>query len=187
MTAAFGCGKPAHTNRLIPNFPRLDRATLTRSGALQPGMRTSWVVRDPKGASAIHIELAAAPDGLTISTGDQVQVVRYRYDAMPNGGIKILFLCPSCERICWKLYLDDGRWGCWVCLGLKHPSKVVHGRVMAVYLIEELRRNLARTQPGSLQARRLRARIVELHAILSSDVARVRRDLRRRLKTDYRR
>jgi hypothetical protein len=151
-------------------------------------MRTSWVVKTGAGvASALYIELTAAPDGLTITTGDQVQVVRYRYDAMPNGGLRLFFLCPSCERICWKLYLDDGRWGCWVCLGLKHPSKVVHGRVMAVYQIESLRRSLARVQPGSLQARRLLAGIAELHAILSADVARVRRDLRRRLKNDYRR
>jgi hypothetical protein len=144
------------------------------------------LVRDPTGvAGALSIELTAAADGLTISTSRQQQVVRYWYDAMPSGELRQFFRCPVCERICRSLYFD-GHWGCRTCLKLEYPIKA-SGRVAAAYQIEDLRRSLIKVRPGSPRARRLLAQIAEHHAILSADVARIRRDLRRRLKNDYKR
>ena len=47
MVAAFGSGKPVRTDRWLTRFPRLDRAMLARFGALDPGMKTDWLIRGP--------------------------------------------------------------------------------------------------------------------------------------------
>jgi hypothetical protein len=149
-------------------------------------MRTSWLVKARTGvASAQSIELTAAADGLTISTSGQQQVVRYWYDTMPGGELRQFFRCPVCERICRSLYFDQ-RWACRTCLKLEYPIKA-SGRIVAAYQIENLRRSLIKVRPGSPRARRLLVQIAEHHAILSADIARIRRDLRRRLKNDYKR
>ena len=187
MVAAFGTGwTPSIDRRWLNTFPRLDRGTLMRSGALQPGMRTRWGVNDPMGvAAALSIELVAAADGLTISTNGQQQVVRYWYDTVPCGSLRLFFKCPACERSCRSLYFDQ-HWGCRVCLELTYPVRSTPAsRVLAAHQIADLRRSLIKAQPGSPQWRDLLARIAAHHAILSSDVARIRRDLRRRLKNDY--
>jgi len=186
MVAAFGTGCRRNDHRWLPRFARLDRETLARLGALRLGMRTSWLVRDPLGvAAALCIELTAAADGLTISTSGEHQVVRYWYDTMQGGELRQFFRCPVCERICRSLYFDQ-HWGCRTCLKLEYPIKG-SGRIVAAHRIEDLRRRLIKVRPGSARARRLLAQIAEHHAILSADVARIRRDLRRRLKNDYKR
>jgi hypothetical protein len=170
-------------------FPRLDRGTLTRAGALQPGQRTRWAVKNPKGvARALSIELTAAPDGLTISTGEQVQVVYYWYDgALPHGGLRQFFRCPACERVCRTLYFDS-HWACRVCLKLRYPANsLLAGRAIAVHRVESLQRSLFKARPGSRRWHELRSRIAMHHKILTIDVARIRHDLRRRLKSDYKR
>jgi hypothetical protein len=189
MVSAFGSGKPAKSERWITRFSRLDRGTLARIGVLAPGKRTSWVVRDPTGAAdAIRIELAARQDGLVIAVGNQVQIVRYWYDgALPHGGLRQFFRCPVCERVCRSLYFD-GYFGCRVCLELTYPTdSTPAGRVLAVHQIADLKRGLLETRPGSRRWKDLLAQIAQRHAILTADVARVRRDLRRRLKNDYKR
>jgi hypothetical protein len=185
---AFCSGRHRNDHRWLTRFPRLDRAVLLRSGALQSGMRTEWVLKGGTGvASAVHIACTARQDGLEIRTGDQVQVVTYWYDTLPwRGLLRQFFKCPTCERICRTLFFDR-HWGCRVCLELEYPIKASSGRVVAAYQIEDMRRSLIKTRPGSQQWKELRARIAALHTILSADVARIRRDLRRRLKNDYRR
>jgi hypothetical protein len=188
MVAAFGSGKPAKSERWITVFPRFDRGTLARLGALQPGKRTQWVLKERQGAAPpVRIELAALPDGLVITTGDLVQVARYHYDKVPCGSQRQFFRCPVCERVCRTLYLDQ-RWGCRVCLNLRYwTDSTPASRVLAVHQIANLQRGLLETRPGSRRWKDLLARIAQRHAILTADVARVRRDLRRRLKNDYRR
>jgi hypothetical protein len=187
MVAAFGTGCTRNDHRWLTHFPRLDRAILLRSGALQPGMRTEWLVQAGTGAaSALSIKLTALPDGLEIKTGDQVQVVTYWYETLPWGPLRQAFRCPVCERVCRSLYFD-GHWGCRICLRLEYPIRAVSGRIVAAYQIEDMRRSLIKARPGSPRARHLRTQIVKQHAILTADVARIRRDLRRRLKNDYRR
>jgi hypothetical protein len=200
MVAAFGSGKPVRTDRWLTRFPRLDRAMLARCGALDPGMKTHWSIRGPiaeenekegtGAASALLIKLAAAPDGLTISTGDQVQVVRYWYDrALPHGGLRQFWVCP-CGKVARILFFEnrETRWACRVCLRLRYPSRSTPAaRVLAVHKLVDPQRTLVRTRPGSRHWHELRARIDVQYKILSADVARVRRDLRRRLKNDYRR
>jgi hypothetical protein len=187
MVAAFGTTKPRkHDPRWITNYPRLDRRTLARNGALQPGMRTNWRLKGPLGvASSVHIACTALTDGLEITTGDQVQVVRYRYDTVPCGNLRQFFCCPSCERVCRTLYYDR-HWGCRVCVKLIYPSRSP-GRIAVACRIDEMRRSLIGVRPGSQQWKHLLAQITEHHAILSANVARVRRDLRRRLHNDYKR
>ena len=149
-------------------------------------MRTSWLVKARTGAASVRsIELTAAADGLTISTSGRQQVVRYWYDTMPGGELRQFFRCPVCERICRSLYFDQ-HWGCRTCLKLEYPIKG-SGRIVAAHRIEDIRRSLIKVRPGSPRARQLLAQIAEYHAILSADVARIRRDLRRRLKKDYKR
>jgi hypothetical protein len=189
MVSAFGSGKPAKSERWITLFPRFDRGSLARLGVLQPGKRTEWVVRDPKNpASATHIKLTAAADGLTISSNGQQQVVRSWYDsALPHGGLRQLFWCP-CGRVCRTIYFGGDCFLCRVCLGLRYPTdSTPSGRILAVHKIADLRRNLLRARPGSRRWKTLLAEIARQHAILTADVARVRHDLRRRLKNDYRR
>jgi hypothetical protein len=198
MVAAFGSGKPVGIDRWLTRFPRLDRAMLARIGALDPGMKTHWSIRgriaegsEKEGtgvAAALTIKLTAAVDGATISIGDQVQIVRYWYDrALPHGGLRQFFVCPDCERVTRTLFFEN-RWACRVCLGLRYPSRSTPAaRVLAVHKLVDLQRTLVRTRPGSRRWHELRARIDVQYKILSADVARVRRDLRRRLKNDYRR
>jgi len=199
MVAAFGSGKPVGTDRWLTRFPRLDRVMLARIGALDPGMKTHWSIRGPiaegnekegtGAAAALLIKLAAAPDGLTISTGDEVQVVvRYWYDrALPHGGLRQFFVCPVCGRVARTLFFEY-RWACRVCLRLRYPSRSTPAaRVLAAHKLADLRRTLVRTRPGSKRWHDLRGRIAMHHKILTDDVARVRRDLRRRLANDYRR
>jgi hypothetical protein len=171
---------------------------LARIGALDPGMKTHWSIRGPiaegsekKGtgvAAALTIKLAAAPDGLTISTGDQVQIVRYWYDrALPHGGLRQFFVCPDCERVTRTLFLEY-RWACRFCLRLKYPSRSTPAaRVLAAHKLVDLQRTLIRARPGSRKWLDLRARIAAQYSLLTADVAKVRRDLTRRLKNDYRR
>jgi hypothetical protein len=198
MVSAFGSGKPAKSERWITVFPRFDRGNLARLGALDPGKRTQWVVKDPRNPTgALFIELVAAVDRLTIVTGHRVQVVRYHYDsALPHGGLRQFFVCcglevlappRSCERICRTLYFDQ-HWGCRTCLNLRYPTdSTPASRVLAVHQIADLKRGLLETRPGSRRWKDLLAQIAQRHAILTADVARVRRDLWRRLKNDYRR
>jgi hypothetical protein len=138
--------------------------------------------------AALSIELIAAPHGVTIMTGDQVQAVYYHYDTLPWGGfLRQYFRCPACERVCRTLYFDQ-HWGCRVCLELTYPVRSdPAGRALAIHQIADLQRSLIKTRPGSRRWKDLLAQIAALHAILTADVARVRRDLRRRLKNDYRR
>jgi hypothetical protein len=190
MVGAFGSGKGVKTgDRWLTKFPRLDRGTLARSGALQPGMRTTWVLKaGPGAADAISIQLTALPDGLEFRIGDQVQVAHYWYDSpWPHKSLRQFFRCPACERVCRTLYFDQ-HWGCRVCLELTYPVRSEPaGRALAIHQIAELQRSLIKARPGSRRWKDLLAQIAALHAILTADVARVRRDLRRRLKNDYRR
>jgi hypothetical protein len=80
----------------------------------------------------------------------------------------------------------DGHWGCRVCLKLEYPTTTVSGHVVAAYQIRELQRGLIAARPGS-QRKAIFAQIAEQHRILTADVRRIRRDLQRRLKNDYRR
>ena len=57
--------------------------------------------------------------------------------------------------------------------------------MLAPHTIADLRRALLKARPGSRRWKELLAQITALHATLTTDVARVRRDLRRRLKNDY--
>ena len=139
------------------------------------------------GSRCPYIELTAAADGLTIVTGDQTQVTHYWYDKVPCGSLRQFFRCPSCERVCKRLYFDK-HWGCRVCLGLRYPIRSTPAdRTLVARQIDDMRRRLIETRPGSPQWRDLLARIAAHYALLTLDVARVRRDLRRRLKNDYRR
>jgi hypothetical protein len=189
MVAAFGTGLVSKRDRRWHvDYPCLDRRTLMRSGALQPGMRTEWALKAGPGvAAALSIELTATANGLTITTGDQQQVVRYWYDTVPCGSLRLFFRCPSCQRVCKRLHFDK-HWGCRVCLGLRYPIRSTPAdRTLVARQIEDMRRSLIETRPGSPQWHDLLARIAAHYALLTLDVARVRRDLRRRLKNNYRR
>jgi hypothetical protein len=177
------------TERWITAYPRFDRGALARLGVLDPGSRTSWALKEGPGvANPVHVELAAAADGLEITTGNRVQVVRYWYDsALPHGGLRQFFCCPCCSRICRSLYFD-GYWGCRSCLQLRYPIRSAPaGRSLAVHQIADLRRGLLSARPGSRRWHELRAQVTQQYAVLSSDVARIRRDLKRRLANDYKR
>jgi hypothetical protein len=192
MVAAFGTGWTVKTERWITLYPRLDRGSLARLGVLAPGKRTKWVVRDPKNpTSTSSIELVARQDGLELRTGDRVQVALYYYDRVPCGSLRQFWRCPSCSRITRSLYYDgsyDGSFGCRVCLSLRYVTDgTPSDRILAAHRIAGLRRSLARARPGSAYARRLAVKIGALHKILTADVARIRRDLQRRLKNDYKR
>ena len=73
-----------------------------------------------------------------------------------------------------------------MCLKLEYPSKGT-GRAVAASRIADLQRSLIKARPGSPQWKELRARITAQHSALTADVARIRRDLKRRLAKDYKR
>jgi hypothetical protein len=145
----------------------------------------------PGVAAALRVELVAAPDGLTISIGEHQQVVHYWYDTIllrhRRQALRQFFRCPACERVCKRLYYADGFLGCFTCHRLRYPTQSTPaGRTLAVRQIENLRRNLLRVRPGSPRWKILVAQIAKEHAVLTADVGRIRHDLKRRLKNDYR-
>ena len=173
MVAAFGTGLVSKRDRRWHvDYPCLDRRTLMQSGALRPGARSEWVMKAGPGvATALSVELIAAPDGLTISTGGHQQVVHYWYDTIllrhHRQELRQFFRCPACERVCKRLYYAVGHWGCRTCHRLRYPiQSTPAGRILAVRQIEDLRRNLLRARPGSRRWKIFVAQITKEHAVL---------------------
>jgi hypothetical protein len=155
-------------------------------------MRTQWLLKERPGvAAALSVELTALPDGLVLTTGDQVITVPYRYDTMAcryaKGSLRQFLTCPSCASLRRTLYLDAGHWGCRKCLELRYPIRSSPRRAVIASQIEDTLRRLIETRPGSREWHELRARIADQHEALVGHVARMRRDLTKRLKRNHKR
>jgi hypothetical protein len=188
MKAAFeAVPRSKRDPRWIKDYPRLDRGTLARMGALRPGSHTSWALKPGPGvAAALSIELHALPDGIVLTVGDQVTVVRYRYDTVPVGDLRQFLVCP-CGAIRRTLYFDRPHWGCRRCLMLAYPSKTNCRRTTVADRIAAARRRLIELSPGSREFRAQLARLAAQQAALAGQIERARSDLTKRLKRNHNR
>jgi hypothetical protein len=82
------------------------------------------------------------------------------------------FICPSCQKLRYKLYCVRDSWACWRCHGLTHASRHICRSIPRWHRLQLLRRKIGASnvpfspiEPRPKSQRNYRKIVVELRAI----------------------